>query len=264
MPQIDVDGLRIGYEAAGSGPPVVLVPGFVGDGPATWRRQLEDLSDEFTVVAWDPPGAGRSSDPPDTFRISEFAGCLAGFLGALGLASPHIVGLSFGGILALELFRRFPGVPRSLVLAGAYAGWSGSLGTEAAAERLRRSLDAADLPDDEFAAALLPSMFSSSATDSAIASFSAAVRARRPAGFRAMARASAEADLRDVLPRIDVPTLVLHGSADTRAPLAVAEQLHASIPGSRLVVLDGVGHVSPVEAPERFTREVRAFLRTVG
>jgi sigma-B regulation protein RsbQ len=44
----------------------------------------------------------------------------------------------------------------------------------------------------------------------------------------------------------------------------VAGQLHASIPGSRLVVLDGVGHVSPVEAPERFTREVRAFLRTVG
>jgi pimeloyl-ACP methyl ester carboxylesterase len=75
-----------------------------------------------------------------------------------------------------------------------------------------------------------------------------------------MAMASAEADLRDVLPLIDVPTLLLYGDQDVRAPRAVAEALLASIPGSRLVVMPGVGHASSVEAPDRFCAEVRTFL----
>jgi pimeloyl-ACP methyl ester carboxylesterase len=76
-----------------------------------------------------------------------------------------------------------------------------------------------------------------------------------------MALASAHADLRDVLPRIDVPTLLLHAEADVRAPRFVAEALHASIPSSRLIVLSGIGHVSSVEAPERFNEAIRPFLR---
>jgi pimeloyl-ACP methyl ester carboxylesterase len=65
MEQVEVDGLRIAYQRAGAGPPLVLLHGYVGDGPTTWRRQLEALSDQFTVVAWDAPGAGGSSDPPE-------------------------------------------------------------------------------------------------------------------------------------------------------------------------------------------------------
>ena len=82
----------------------------------------------------------------------------------------------------------------------------------------------------------------------------------QPAGFRAMARSMAETDLRGVLPQIDVPTLVMAGDLDVRAPLEVAEALHAAIRHSELVVLSGVGHVCSVEAPDRFNTEVRAFL----
>jgi pimeloyl-ACP methyl ester carboxylesterase len=84
-----------------------------------------------------------------------------------------------------------------------------------------------------------------------------------PAGFRVMARALAEADLRDVLPKIAVPTLLLYGDRDVRAPLAVAQDLHTRIRGSRLVVLPGVGHMSSVEAAGPFTVEIRSFLRSV-
>ena len=76
-----------------------------------------------------------------------------------------------------------------------------------------------------------------------------------------MARASAE-DLRDILPDIDTPTLLLYGDKDVRAPLNVAEDLHAAISDSRLVVLPGAGHVCNIEAPEEFNREVRNFLRS--
>jgi pimeloyl-ACP methyl ester carboxylesterase len=81
-----------------------------------------------------------------------------------------------------------------------------------------------------------------------------------PAGFRAMARASAE-DLRDALPQISVPTLLVYGDQDTRAPLAVAESLHAALSRSKLVVLPGAGHVCNIESPEAFNRVVRSFLR---
>ena len=132
MELVEVDGLRITYERAGSGPPLVLLHGYVGDGPATWRYQLDGLSDAFTVVAWDAPGAGGSSDPPESFGTAGYADALAGFIAALGLETPHVAGLSFGAILALALYRRHPTVPRSLVLASAYAGWGGSLPPEVA------------------------------------------------------------------------------------------------------------------------------------
>ena len=77
-----------------------------------------------------------------------------------------------------------------------------------------------------------------------------------------MITAMAEADLRDVLPRIDVPTLLLYGQEDVRSPLSVAEELHAQIPDSTLVVMPGVGHQSNVEAADRFNDEVRNFLRS--
>ena len=69
--------------------------------------------------------------------------------------------------------------------------------------------------------------------------------------------------MRDVLPRVQVPTLLLYGEADQRSPLeGVAHDLHAKIPGSRLVVLPGVGHQSDMEAPDRFNAEVRTFLQS--
>ena len=261
MDLTEVDGLQIAYERAGSGPPLVLVHGFVGDGGSTWSRQLTDLSDEFTVVAWDAPGTGRSSTPPDHFRLPDFADCLAGLVRGLGFAQAHLVGLSFGGALVLELLARHPRVPQSLVLAGAYAGWAGSLEPEEVDERLRFCLRIADLPPEDFAAALLPSMFSASAPPDAVADFAANVGAANRAGFRIMAHSVAEADLRDLLGGVDAPVLLLHGEQDVRAPRRVADALHDAIPGSRLVVMPGVGHVSPVEAPELFNRHLREFLR---
>lgn len=244
---------------------MVLLGGFVGDAESTWRHQIDGLSGSHTVVAWDAPGSGGSSDVPESFRLPDYADCLAGLVSAQKLEPSVVVGLSFGGALALEFFRRHRGRVRGLFLAGAYAGWAGSLPQGAVESRLRLSLDASTLPPSAFVSAMLPSMFSPDAPADRVAEFAAGIRASyRPSGFRTMARASAEADLRPVLPTVDVPTTILHGEADTRAPREVAEALHAAIPGSRLTVLAGVGHVSCVEAPERFTGELQAFLDRRG
>jgi pimeloyl-ACP methyl ester carboxylesterase len=258
--QIEVDGLRIAYERAGNGPPLILLHGYVGDSRGTWHRQLDALSDEFSVVAWDAPGVGLSSDPPERFGLPDYADCLAGFANALGFERPHVAGLSFGGGLALELYRRHRALPKTLVLASAYAGWAGSLAPEVVEQRLRQVLQFAHLPPDRFVREVIPTLFSESASAEMVNEFAANASGFHPAGLRAMARAFAEADLRDVLPTIDVPTLLLYGDSDVRAPLNVAEELHAAIATSRLVVLPGVGHVINLEAAERFNAEIRTFL----
>lgn len=260
MERVNVDGLEIAYHRVGTGPPLVLLHGYVGDGLTTWRHQLEALSRDFTVLAWDNPGAGASSDPPESFGSNGYADCLAGFLGAIGLESAHIGGLSFGGILAIEFAQRHPAMVRSLVLVSAYAGWRGSLSPAEAGHRLDQAVTLSRLGSEDFVATLLPTMFRESAPAADVTAFAEAMAAFHPAGFRAMARASAE-DLRDALPTIKVPTLLLYGEDDVRAPRQAAQALHAAIPSSRLVFIPDAGHLCTIEAPELVNKEMRAFLQ---
>ena len=259
MDVVEVDGLRIAYERTGAGPALVLLHGYVGDGRTTWRRQLDGLGDEFTVVAWDAPGAGGSSDPPELFGIAGYADCLAGFIDALHLDRPHVLGLSFGGILALALHDRHAAVSTALVLASAYAGWGGSLPADVAEARLNQAIVLADLPPAEFVDVLLPTMFSPETPPDTVAAFRTGMLEFHPAGFRAMARACT-ANLRPTLPRVEVPTLVVHGEKDVRAGLNVARDLAAAIRGARLVVLPRAGHLCNIEAPDEFNDAVRTFL----
>jgi pimeloyl-ACP methyl ester carboxylesterase len=119
---------------------------------------------------------------------------------------------------------------RALILASAYAGWAGSLPAEVAEQRLQQALALADSPPDAFVAALLPTMFATAVPRETVEAFRASMRAFHPRGFRATARASAE-DARDVLARVDVPTLLVYVDRDVRAPPTVAEVLQARIPG---------------------------------
>ena len=259
---VEVGGLDIAFERAGTGPVLALAHGFVGDARSTWADQIESLSDEFTVVAWDAPGAGGSTDPPEDFGMDAYADCFAGFLRELRIERAHLAGLSFGGALVLAAFHRHRGLASSLTLVSGYAGWLGSLGAEEADQRLARSLEASRLEPDDFVAAMAPSMFSTSVDVELAAPFLDSVRAFRPSGFRAMALAS-YADQRHVLAEVDVPTLLLYADHDVRAPVSVGESMHGAVPGSELVVLAGPGHVSTVEAPDQVTRELRRFLSSV-
>jgi pimeloyl-ACP methyl ester carboxylesterase len=261
--QVDVDGLRIAYERAGNGPPLILLHGIYGDS-RVWRPQLEGLSDEFTVVAWDAPGCGQSSDPLETFSISDWADCLAGFIAALHLERPHVLGLSLGSMFALELYRRRPEIPRSLVLASAYAGWVGSLSPEMVEQRVQRALRDVDLPPEQWIPEWIPELLTAHAPAGAVDEVTTIMSAFHPAGTRTLVRSLARTDLRDVLPQIAVPTMLLYGSADVRSPLSVAEDLQARIPGSQLVVMPGVGHLSNIDAPDLFNAEVRRFLQSVA
>jgi pimeloyl-ACP methyl ester carboxylesterase len=126
---VRANGLEIAYERVGEGPPLVLVHGATLD-CRMWRPQLTALADEFTVVAWDEPGAGRSSAVPADFVLADYANCLAALIAALDLAPAHVAGLSWGGTLALELYRHHSELVATLILVDTYAGWKGSLPEE--------------------------------------------------------------------------------------------------------------------------------------
>jgi pimeloyl-ACP methyl ester carboxylesterase len=237
---------------------LVLLHGFLCDS-RVWRRELEDLSDQLTVVAWDAPGAGESSDPPDPFTITDWAVCLAAFLGALGIERAHVLGLSWGGLLAQELYRLDPARVLTLLLADTYAGWKGSPGEEVSRQRLARCARESSLPVPEFVARWVPVEFFADASPAIQEEMAAIVSEFHPLGFRLMARALAEGDTTDLLPTIDVSTLLLWGPDDRRSPLDVAERFRGVIPGAELVVIPRAGHVSNMEQPEEFDAHVRRF-----
>lgn len=183
--------------------------------------------------------------------MPELADCLADFIATLGLDRPHVVGRSLGATLAIQLYDRHSAIPRGLVLAGAYAGRAGSLAPDVVEQRLRRLLEEMERPPSEWVPSYVPGLLTEAAPGDGRPRHSLMCDVRA-GGNRVMLHATAEADLREVLPRIAVPTLLLHGDADARSPLHVADALHQQIPTSTVAVIPGVGHLGNTEAASRF------------
>jgi pimeloyl-ACP methyl ester carboxylesterase len=255
---IKVDEHSVAYREAGQGQPLVLLHGFLCDSRC-WRHQLAKLSDQFRVIAWDAPGAGLSSDPPDPFTISDWSYCLAKFLNILEIEQAHILGLSWGGLLAQEFYRLYPTHALSLILADTYPGWKGAFPESICQQRLARCEHDSWLPPEEFVKLWVPEMFTENASQDLREEMSVIFSDFHPLGFRLMAKSLANTDTRDLLPRIQVPTLILWGDDDRRSSVSIAAQLHDAIPNAELAVLANAGHVSNMEQPEEFNAQVRSF-----
>ena len=153
--------MRLNLMRCGAGEPLVLVHG-IGHRWQAWTPVLDRLAAHHDVIAIDLPGFGESPVPPGGMPrgMAATVAMMAEYFAAEGLDRPHVAGLSFGGALALEFCRRHTDMPRSLILASAYAGWAGSLPADVADARLGQALRLADLSPEEFVDTLLPTMFS--------------------------------------------------------------------------------------------------------
>jgi pimeloyl-ACP methyl ester carboxylesterase len=259
MEVVSASGLDIAYEHVGEGPPLVLVHGAAVDS-RMWRPQLAGLADELTVVAWDEPGAGRSSDAPADFGLADYANCLAALIEALGLGPAHVAGLSWGGTVVQELYRHHPELVATLILVDTYAGWKGSLPEEEVRARVAGARAMLEAPPEQFDPTL-PELFAGDPPAEFVSLLEQMAADVRPGSLRTQLSVMAEADQRDLLPRIAVPVLLVWGELDARSPLSVARQFEQAIPDPELVVIPGAGHVSNLEQPERFNEAVRAFCR---
>lgn len=254
-----MNGLEVAYERVGGGPPLVFVHGAASDA-RLWRPQLAALANEFTVIAWDEPGAGRSSGVPEHFGLADYASCLGALIDALALGPAHVAGLSWGGTVVLELYRRRPELVATLVLVDTYAGWKGSLPPEEVAARVTSAYRALTVPAEEFdPARALPGWFAADPPAAFLPLLEEIAADVRPASVSTALSVMAEADQCDLLPHIAVPTLLIWGELDARSPLSIARQFEQAIPDATLVVIPGAGHVSNLEQPEPFNNAIREF-----
>lgn len=253
--------MKIAYRRSGRGPLLFFVHGAAEDS-RIWEPQLSGLASEFTVVAWDQPGAGQSAELPEGFGLPDFADVLAALITELGMGPAHVAGLSWGGTLALELYRRHPHQVATLILIDTYAGWKGSLPPAEVSARVAATHLMLTSPQTEFDPTL-PGLFASGPPLEFVPLLAAIADDVRPATLARELALMAEADLSDVLPRIEVPTLLIWGELDVRSPLFVAQRFDEAIPDTRLVVIEGAGHMSNLERPDQVNDAVRSFALAV-
>ncbi len=260
MDVVKVSGLDVAYEREGQGRPLVLLHGILADS-REFAAQRSGLRSGFDVITPDLPGCGRSGDPPESWRMEEYSHALAGFLDAIGVSSAVVGGLSWGGILSQEFYRHYPRRVDGLVLIDTYAGWGGTLPPEEVRARRDEYLLQSERPGSEFIPGWMPGLLSPSTPPEVVRELEATMMEFHPSGYRTMIHSVAEANTLDLLPSITVPTILIWGELDVRSPVEGARAMQVLIPGSRLVVVPGVGHCVNLEAPDALNAAIRDFFR---
>jgi pimeloyl-ACP methyl ester carboxylesterase len=256
------DGLELAYEEAGSGIALLLVHGFPHD-HGLWEGQLAGLSTHARCLAPDLRGFGGST-VRGPYSMDRYADDLADFLGALGIPRAVVCGLSLGGYVAFAMLRRHAALVRALVLADTRA-------TPDTAETREGRARLVALVEREGMEALAPRQLEGSFGRTPLAERPQVLDSLRhmmtsvPAqgAIGALHAMMERPDSTAQLARIGVPTLVVGGVEDTITPPDVLRALAGAIPGSRLELLEGCGHVAPMERPDAFNHVVAGFLEAL-
>ena len=257
-----VRGIEMAYDdTGGGGAALVLLHGFPFD-RSMWRGQAAALGGEFRVVAPDLRGFGETPAGDGEITMESLAEDVAALLDALNLPRVTLCGLSMGGYVAFEFFRKFPGRVRALVLADTRPQGDPEDARRTREETAQRAMNEGMEPIVE---SMLPKLLTQGTREhggEVVEAVRAMMLATRPASAAAALRAMAvRRDQTDLLPSINVPTLIVVGAEDSITPPADSEAMSAKIEGSRLVVVEGAGHLSNVERPEEFDGALVEFLR---
>jgi pimeloyl-ACP methyl ester carboxylesterase len=243
------DNARIFYEVAGDGPPMVLLHGYPLSG-ALFARVRDALEDDFTILTVDHRGYGMSEAPEVPDEIATYAGDALAVMDHVGFESAIVGGMSMGGPIALSMYDQAPDRFEGMVLIDTTAAaaappeaglWQGvaTVSREVGKAPVINAL----LPDmltgetrlnEPVVSDYLASIMEGSSVDSFIGG--AIALAERP-------------DFTDLLPQIDVPTLVIVGLEDSLYPIQVARGMVDEIPDAELAIIPGGSHAAVFEAP---------------
>jgi 3-oxoadipate enol-lactonase len=253
--------VELDYERSGSGPPLLLIMGMSGTALHWGESFLEPLRRDFDVIVYDHRGVGASSRLDGVITIAQMAEDAAGLLDALEIESAHVVGISMGGMVAQELALAHPERVRTLTLGCTYAGGEGS--TVTAPEVIQRLTEAMFSGDRERAlrTAFEVNVSAAMADDAELYQRSLAIDGQRAVAVpvvMAQMQACMAHDTSARLSELAMPTLVMHGTEDQMLPVENGRLIASRIPGSRLEIFDGVGHLFFWEQPERAAELVRA------
>jgi pimeloyl-ACP methyl ester carboxylesterase len=230
----------------------------VGGGHAAWDRQLPYFTARgYRALAWDQPGYGGAA-PVDPYDLEQVATALKR---RIGDEPAILVGHSMGGFVAQEAYARFPECVRALVLcftSAAFGGTGGDFARQFIAARIAPLDDGKTMA--EIAARLMPSMRGSRSNAQGLAHAEGVMAAVPPETYRKAVRLLTTFDRRAQLPEIRVPTLLVAGGDDRVAPAEVMQRMARKIPGAEFVLLDGCGHLGPMDQPDPFNEALAQFL----
>lgn len=250
---ITIQGVKLHYEVYGSGRDVLVLHGW-GASIGAMHPIINQLSQNFRVIAPDLPGCGKSSDPNRPFTVNDYSKLILEFIREVGIENPILVGHSNGGRITLHLNGVYHLPVRKNILIDA-AGIK-------AKPTLRRTMR-------QYSFKTVKTVLSFPLWKKQ--SESLLNRARRHYGSSDYNNATPvmrqtlvnllSEDLTPILPDISAPTLLIWGEKDTATPLSDAKIMEANIPGSGLVVLKGASHYSYLDCPVQFSAVLNSFLK---
>jgi pimeloyl-ACP methyl ester carboxylesterase len=269
---VTVGGASLNTIDMGEGPPILFVHGLSGSW-TNWLEQLPVFARDHRVIAMDLPGFGHSPMPPERITISAYARILDGLLEKLEVSAAAVVGNSMGGFISTELAIAFPQRVERLVLVSAagvstyrypgieriepylrrvapivavYTGWTAARSDWISRRRGLRNLTlglVARHPDR------LPTALAAEL-----------LRGTGKPGFVQALQANLNYPIRDRLPEIACPTLIVWGAEDKVISVGDASVFEELIPGSRKVIFEDTGHVAMLERPASFNKLLGEFL----
>ncbi|KIL39055.1 hypothetical protein SD70_22235 [Gordoniibacillus kamchatkensis] len=260
MPYAQAGDLSIYYEISGNGFPLLLLHG-MSNNSQSWVQQLAELQHHFTVIAWDAPGYGRSSDPKEQFRsFEQFADVLKAFIDKLGYKAIYLLGHSMGAAIAIELSSRYPELVKALILADATRGAS-ALSAEENERRLQNRLkNIGTLTPAEIADRRIGDMLAPQAAEEVRERAKSIMAQIRPAGYKSVAYSLSNAYQTELLPRISMPALLIYGELDKVTPVSDGLIFHRQIAHSLFRIVPNAGHLCYQEDPKTFNGFVIEFL----
>ena len=263
-----VSGSELHYERRGQGAPLLLIQGMGANGTHWGEPFLAELERDFELILYDHRGIGRSAPLlGGSVTVAGLAADALGLLDALGIDAAHVLGISMGGMIAQELALAAPARVRTLILGATSCG--GTQARATAPEVVQRLTTVALSRDRELMLRTGFELVVSRRHASEPAHFATFVAAAKqfPASLPVLLAQKGAADAHDAYSRLRglrVPTLVIHGTADELLASINGDLVASLIPGARLELLEGVGHLFFWEQPQRSAELVRGFARDAG
>jgi pimeloyl-ACP methyl ester carboxylesterase len=260
---LDLPGGRVTWREVGQGPALLLLHG-IGGHSGCWAHQLGSLSACHRVIAWDAPGYGGSSPLGEaTPTVDGFVDRLANWIDAIGVTAWSGIGHSLGAIFLAALAAR-RGAPDRAVLLHPMAGFGPMDPAQREPMRAGRIAELTRLGARGFAehrgAAILGRV-----TPSEKAARAVAVMAEVPeSGYFAAWEALCTADIFPLLEALTGPSLVISGEEDAGSPPALGQRLAEALPRGESIVMPGIGHYAPIEAPEALDAVLLPWLARAG
>lgn len=252
-----INGIEMAYQVHGTGESVLLIHGYPLSGKL-WEPLLEPMKDDYRLIVPDLRGFGES-EASEEASMGQYADDLAALLDEIGEPAPvTVVGLSMGGYIAFEFYRRYPERVHALALVDTRAEADDEAGRQTrrrTAEQVLRE-GSAGVADD-----MASKLFGPNVSDELRTEWREIMAATPPQGIAAALRALAERpDSTEVLETINRPVLIVVGEEDRVTPPSLARKMHEAIAGSTLEIIAGAGHMTPVEQPQRFIAVLEQFL----